>query len=214
MAMAASSLDQIFKCQICLEDYRNTGDRVPRILPCSHTFCEKCLLQWIQENDDDDENEVDCPECRNTHKVQNGVRTFPQNKFFLFCIKKDLETEEEEEEEKCEDHGKELIFFCKQPECQKAICKRCLTKCHRGHVVVEIEEEEKEVLVREIDSATQDLEAANAELLVTENEKTEEFEAKIKTCENILQTTRRFSWTVSYLETKLLLMNILLFSKA
>ena len=39
------SLEYILTCQICLEDFEETGDHVPRILPCSHSLCEKCLKE-------------------------------------------------------------------------------------------------------------------------------------------------------------------------
>ena len=51
----------------------------------------------------------------------------------------------------CEKHGKELILYCKLPECQKAICQTCLTRYHRGHDVVEIEETERETLIEKFD---------------------------------------------------------------
>ena len=46
----ADSLEYILACQICLEDFEEAGDHVPRILPCSHSLCEKCLIQLIQGN--------------------------------------------------------------------------------------------------------------------------------------------------------------------
>ena len=37
----ADSLEYILACQICLEDFEEAGDHLPRILPCSHSLCEK-----------------------------------------------------------------------------------------------------------------------------------------------------------------------------
>ena len=140
------SLEHILACQICLEDFEETGDHVSRLLPCTHTLCEKCLKQLIKPT-----NEgafIECPECREKHRVKNDVRTFPQTKYILINIRKKLEDSVKEvaprEVAKCEEHRRELILFCTRNECQKAVCNKCLTKYHRKHDVVDIEEAEKE----------------------------------------------------------------------
>ena len=153
------SLEHILACQICLEDFEETGDRVPRIMPCTHTLCEICLKQLFKPSNRGDF--VECPECRMKHKVVNDVRTFPQNKYILTNIKRRLEDSAKEaaqsEVAKCEEHGRELILFCKRNECQKAICLTCLTKYHREHDVVDIVEEEKETLAAEVEIILQNL---------------------------------------------------------
>ena len=35
------SLEHILACQICLEYFEETGDHVPRLLPCTDTLCER-----------------------------------------------------------------------------------------------------------------------------------------------------------------------------
>ena len=40
-------------CSICLETTKD-----PFQSKCSHSFCNKCIMQWITQNDD-------CPLCRN-----------------------------------------------------------------------------------------------------------------------------------------------------
>ena len=40
-------------CSICIDDAHN-----PFISKCNHSFCNKCILEWITQNDD-------CPLCRN-----------------------------------------------------------------------------------------------------------------------------------------------------
>ena len=78
----SDSLEYILACQICLEDFEETGDHVPRILPCFHSLCEKCLKQLIEGNS------MECPECREKHRVVNGIKIFPQNKYILANIRK------------------------------------------------------------------------------------------------------------------------------
>ena len=44
----AGSVASFLACQICFEDFEESGDHVPRLLPCTHTLCEKCLKQLVQ----------------------------------------------------------------------------------------------------------------------------------------------------------------------
>ena len=142
----ADSLEYILAGQICLEDFEEAGDHVPRILPCSHSLCEKCLIQLIQGKF------VNCPECRKRHKAGNKEKTFPQNKYILTNIRRKQEEDEQEKAVKiCNEHGKELNLYCKK--CLTPICQRGLSRHHRGHDVVELEEAEREFLLERITAA-------------------------------------------------------------
>ncbi len=60
-------------CGICLEIFRN-----PRRLPCSHSFCEECLENWIGHNKETLPGEIVCPRCKkNTEIPSKGVKGFP-----------------------------------------------------------------------------------------------------------------------------------------
>ena len=151
----ADSLEHILACQICLEDFQEAGDHVPRILPCTHTLCEKCLKQLIRGNF------VECPECRKKHRVVNAVKTFPQNKYILANIRRkqaEILKKDQTPVNICEKHGKDLILYCKGPRCLRAICQTCLTRHHRGHDVVETEEIEREALLEKIEDVIKCLE--------------------------------------------------------
>ena len=120
---------------------------------------------------------MDCPECRKKHRVIDNVRTFPQNKYILTNIRRKFNATVSVEEPavegkilQCEEHGKHLILFCKSEECKKAICQKCLTKYHRGHDVIDMEEEEKETLVKKLDSETQKLGAKKGKVLAVKEE--------------------------------------------
>ena len=141
----ADILEYILACQICLEDFEESGDHVPRILPCSHSLCEKCLKQLIQGKF------VHCPECRNKHKAGNKERTFPQNKYILTNIRRKKEEDEQAKAVKiCDDHGKELSLYCKK--CLTSICQRCLSRFHRSHDVAELEDAERKTLLERIET--------------------------------------------------------------
>ena len=138
-----SSHDDLTNCSVCFELYAENGDHVPRILPCFHTFCEKCIKQLFRGR------LLTCPECRITHSADN-VKKFHQNKYVLTHIRrKRLEQEEKEASLKgvmmCEKHNdKEGCFYCKDTSCQKAICPVCLLNDHRLHEVVDLHEERKQ----------------------------------------------------------------------
>ena len=170
-ARMADSLEYILACQICLEDFEEAGDHVPRIMPCTHTLCEQCLKQLIQRNF------VECPECRKKHRVVNEVKTFPQNKYVLANIRR-KQTEKVKSKQtpkplnRCEKHGKELILYCKGVECLTKICQTCLTRSHRGegHDVVETEEIEKEALLEQMEVVVKCLEEKKESILEVKRE--------------------------------------------
>ena len=160
----ADSLEYILACHICLEDFEESGEHVPRLLPCTHSLCEKCLKQLIQEAF------VECPECRKKHKAGNNeVKTFPQNKYILVNIRRKQEetVKNDQTSNVCGKHGKELILYCKGPECLIKICQTCLTRNHRGegHDVVETEEIEKEALLENIEAVVKDLKERKKNIL-------------------------------------------------
>ena len=66
----------------CLEDYKDSGNNIPRLFPCTHTVCERCLSELIQNN------ALQCPECRERHRAKSGIRSFPQNKYIITHLKK------------------------------------------------------------------------------------------------------------------------------
>lgn len=40
-------------CTICMRQFANEGDLVPRLLPeCGHTFCTKCLNELLARETD------------------------------------------------------------------------------------------------------------------------------------------------------------------
>ena len=152
MADAPGSFELLLSCQVCLEEYGEDGDHVPRLLPCTHTVCESCIKQLISDK------KLNCPECRTKHEAESDVKTFPQNKYLIAQIRR-LAREEKEnrESERCEEHGKELNMFCREPTCQKTICISCM-KDHRKHDVLNIEEKMKDDLLQNVDNLRKKLE--------------------------------------------------------
>ena len=81
--MASDTSDQTPSCGICFEEYEEEGEKKPKLLPCSHTFCLQCLRQLSAHG-----TEITCPECRDVTRLpQGGVANFPTNRYVLEIIR-------------------------------------------------------------------------------------------------------------------------------
>ena len=69
-------VDDITRCCICTEFYTN-----PKVLPCVHTFCLKCLKTYTEDKDPGD-NEV-CPLCRQVFTIPDGGIALLPNNFLV-----------------------------------------------------------------------------------------------------------------------------------
>ncbi len=73
----------LVECGICLEDFRT-----PKILPCSHTFCLRCLQRHTKQLQ---RGLFYCPTCRTEVPIPSrGVQGFPDNQHAeqLIALKK------------------------------------------------------------------------------------------------------------------------------
>ena len=74
-------VEEMITCSICVEV---TDD--PRQLQCLHTYCYKCLVQYL--NTKDKKDEIECPHCRKWCHLPNGkVEELPVS--FLYNQLKD-----------------------------------------------------------------------------------------------------------------------------
>ena len=108
-------------CTICSEEFEDSGEHIPRLLPCTHTLCETCIKQLIRNN------KLKCSECRAKHDAKNEEKSFPQNKYLLMQIKRKpinvrVRKAQRSNKEICVEHKRELVLFCKEPECLKPVC--------------------------------------------------------------------------------------------
>jgi len=130
----AKQLDEITECPICTEVYTD-----PRVLPCVHTYCLKCIKAWSKDKQPGDK--LACPLCRKEFTLpSNGVDDLPKN-FFIsnFLQMKELSSVESNaspceacsgEEESESEVQNEASVYC--VECQMKLCKIC----ERGHKVI------------------------------------------------------------------------------
>ncbi|CAL8363945.1 unnamed protein product [Merluccius merluccius] len=155
---------QFLVCSICLDHYHN-----PKVLPCLHTFCEKCLQNYIPPQS----LTLSCPVCRQTSILpEKGVSAL-QNNFFITnlmdVLQRDPECTSRPEASSalesvsaaaaaqplsCPNHeGKVMEFYCES--CETAMCLECTEGEHREHVTVplrDVLEQHKTALNNQLDT--------------------------------------------------------------
>uniref|UniRef100_A0A668T7F7 RING-type E3 ubiquitin transferase n=1 Tax=Oreochromis aureus TaxID=47969 RepID=A0A668T7F7_OREAU len=154
---------QFLVCSICLDHYHN-----PKVLPCLHTFCEKCLQNYIPPQS----LTLSCPVCRQTSILpEKGVAAL-QNNFFITNLMEVLQRDPECSQPEagnvlesanaattcqplsCPNHeGKVMEFYCES--CETAMCLECTEGEHREHVTVplrDVLEQHKSALKGQLDT--------------------------------------------------------------
>ncbi|XP_072432749.1 tripartite motif-containing protein 2-like isoform X2 [Chiloscyllium punctatum] len=133
---------QFLVCSICLDRYNN-----PKVLPCLHTFCERCLQNYIPPQS----LTLSCPVCRQTSILpEKGVSAL-QNNFFITNLMEVLQGNAACSQEQaslketvsavsghslsCPNHeGKGMEFYCGS--CETAMCGECTETEHCDHRTV------------------------------------------------------------------------------
>ncbi|KAJ8412512.1 hypothetical protein AAFF_G00128480 [Aldrovandia affinis] len=154
---------QFLVCSICLDHYHN-----PKVLPCLHTFCERCLQNYIPPQS----LTLSCPVCRQTSILpEKGVAAL-QNNFFITNLMEVLQRDPECSRPEacsvlesvsaaaagkplcCPNHeGKVMEFYCES--CETAMCLECTEGEHREHVTVplrDVLEQHKAALKNQLDA--------------------------------------------------------------
>jgi len=133
MLTAVKELGDMTECCICTEVFTD-----PRVLPCIHTFCLKCLLDYGKDKQPGDS--MACPMCRKEFTVPDDGLAGTQKNFFmekLLHVRK-LSARQESQHIPCDVCGsdeasagetvKPASVYCVQ--CQQNYCEQC-SMCHR-----------------------------------------------------------------------------------
>ena len=125
---ALEKLEELLKCSICLDDYTD-----PRLLPCSHVYCQDCLIKLVSRGADG-KNTVSCPNCREVIPVP--PRGF-QSAYRINSLIEVHKTLREANPLKafCSIHNKELDCYCRR--CEELLCWKCAYKSHEQYEDVE-----------------------------------------------------------------------------
>ncbi|XP_005088883.1 tripartite motif-containing protein 59 isoform X2 [Aplysia californica] len=145
--------EQFLRCNICKDRFRN--DSLPRMLPCHHSFCQKCIDHLYRLASEQRQSysssirplassavSINCPTCRsNFVATDETIRRLPTDHRVVqlmdfvhhtdrytvtFCSKHSLQP---------------LNFFCEP--CIKPVCRDCTVLDHKeadGHLVMDLEE--------------------------------------------------------------------------
>uniref|UniRef100_A0A672YBF3 Tripartite motif-containing protein 2 n=1 Tax=Sphaeramia orbicularis TaxID=375764 RepID=A0A672YBF3_9TELE len=138
---------QFLICSICLDRYEN-----PKVLPCLHTFCERCLQNYIPAHS----LTLSCPVCRQTSILpEKGVAAL-QNNFFITNLMDVLQRPPDSCSQEaavlnnittvatgqllsCPNHGGNVMeFYC--PPCETAMCQECTSGEHGEHPTVPLKD--------------------------------------------------------------------------
>ncbi|KAL4222194.1 hypothetical protein ACF0H5_018231 [Mactra antiquata] len=121
---------ELLQCSICFNVFK-----VPRMLPCQHTFCEGCLHTYITKSIVFVGETVDfpCPLCREPTPIpkpdkprDKWAKLFPKNRLMLSLFEG-----EAERSESCRLHpGKQIEFYCENH--VEIACSTCLITRHKG----------------------------------------------------------------------------------
>ena len=162
--MRMGGTEDLASCSVCSRGFRAKGDRVPRLLPCSHTVCERCVRGKLLKK-----YSLDCPQCGEVHAARNGMESFPSNRYILMYIRSKLE--KQESRRSCVEHGREKNLFCNN--CKVPICVLCLKDEHKGHDFGDIQEAKKQrhqILLSDVETLKKKL-ARNKRMLLTVQER-------------------------------------------
>ena len=122
--LLSKEISDITECPICVETFTD-----PKVLPCGHTFCLKCLLKYGEHDKPGDQ--VACPLCRANFVIPPGGFADLPNNFFvskLLLVKQPTDAERTIREKHCDICKDEEIDvnasgYCM--ECDQHLCEKC-----------------------------------------------------------------------------------------
>ena len=143
-ASTKKRLEDILTCCLCFELY-NTTQKVPKALPCQHTFCAPCLAKYMQTADENGQ-EYKCPMCKEKFAFPcrvRGVSDLRTNFSVMDMLELKISGEKNNDKyPRCDLHlGKQSMFVCM--DCFVGLCAECLKFLSKGaHCEHTIEERE------------------------------------------------------------------------
>ena len=136
-------VERLLDCDICRNQFTDeSGDHLPRNLPCGHTLCDFCLRQLI-----DNGSELRCPMCRQSSNAnakrgaKRGAQSFLHNPFAV-ALRDEFRKRPKiaPVNAMCEEHSRPSRFYCSDKGCRQTICFQCSIEHHQGHQYEEFDQ--------------------------------------------------------------------------
>ncbi len=140
-------MEELLTCCFCL----NTLNE-PITLPCFHSFCKECLARYVEiqrkeaRREGRAEHLFDCPTCRSQFPLRQdeSVERLSSN-FFINNLLDILKIQQEAQKLPCESCRGQLPAESRCVECERNLCKKCLTTHNnwpdfKDHCVLTLEE--------------------------------------------------------------------------
>lgn len=120
--MMEQRLNPELLCSICLDKFKH-----PKLLPCRHTFCTRCLIGYLAKtHDTNEESTLKCPLCRSlTYVGPEGVAGLLTN-FYVDVEKKT--SNDDKKTRLCKSCSKEIIDRMECEHCGIVFCEQCSPK--------------------------------------------------------------------------------------
>ncbi|XP_021374149.1 tripartite motif-containing protein 45-like isoform X2 [Mizuhopecten yessoensis] len=143
MTMGVDQLQSKFlRCHNCSKPY-NSDDQHPRLLPCLHTLCYKCVKEKVENK------KIVCPKCNVEHKsTSSDMREFPRDD-----TREDLmdfvRVQNDTSGVTCQSCGEDSPATHRCQECGEFLCSKC-KEAHkrlsvtRSHELISMENLKKE----------------------------------------------------------------------
>ncbi|XP_002735174.1 E3 ubiquitin-protein ligase TRIM71-like [Saccoglossus kowalevskii] len=110
--------EDLLTCPVCFERYKQ-----PKLLPCQHSFCEQCLVEWTDKH-----GRLECPNCRQCHNTVSNIQQLPPSMVINAVISIVEEQERKQSHGTC--HGcQENPTTHRCIDCALDLCTTC-TKVH------------------------------------------------------------------------------------
>ncbi|RUS80612.1 hypothetical protein EGW08_011622 [Elysia chlorotica] len=148
--------EQFLRCPVCRDRFNN--DKLPRMLPCHHSFCNSCIEHMYKTATEHRNNfhssirlpisapvsavNVSCPTCRaNFIATDDNIKRLPTDHRVVQLMDFVNHTERYTVTF-CSKHSLQpLNFFCEP--CIKPVCRDCTVLDHKeaeGHLVMDLED--------------------------------------------------------------------------
>lgn len=123
----------VFPCSLCHKELN-----IPRLFPCQHTFCDKCIRSLIERTNYTEHLRLDCPVCFDEFSapsknlsLQDLVQLFPINNLLenLICSTNGNKTRKSCDPCRLVNEENQADHHCRT--CRQSLCERCYKYMHQ-----------------------------------------------------------------------------------